>query len=96
MGEHEWTPTELLLQTLGVQTCSDVLYQHRDPTKRYDVIDLDPYGTASPFIDGAVQAVSDGGIVDMALWAFFMTKSDKRLTLLGIASHTRLALRYMH
>ncbi|KAF9357788.1 RNA methyltransferase tRNA(m5U54)methyltransferase [Mortierella sp. NVP85] len=41
----------------------DVLYQHRDPTKRYDVIDLDPYGTASPFIDGAVQAVSDGGLL---------------------------------
>ncbi|KAF9158511.1 RNA methyltransferase tRNA(m5U54)methyltransferase [Mortierella sp. AD010] len=41
----------------------DVLYQHRDPFKRYDVIDLDPYGTASPFIDGAVQAVSDGGLL---------------------------------
>ncbi|KAF8928341.1 RNA methyltransferase tRNA(m5U54)methyltransferase [Dissophora ornata] len=41
----------------------DVLYQHRDPLKRYDVIDLDPYGTASPFIDGAVQAVSDGGLL---------------------------------
>ncbi|KAF9937786.1 RNA methyltransferase tRNA(m5U54)methyltransferase [Modicella reniformis] len=41
----------------------DVLYQHRDPMKRYDVIDLDPYGTASPFIDGAVQAVSDGGLL---------------------------------
>lgn len=41
---------------------SDVLYQHRDPLKRYNVIDLDPYGTASPFIDGAVQAVSDGGM----------------------------------
>ncbi|KAG0080341.1 RNA methyltransferase tRNA(m5U54)methyltransferase [Linnemannia elongata] len=41
----------------------DVLYQHRDPLKRYNVIDLDPYGTASPFIDGAVQAVSDGGLL---------------------------------
>ncbi|KAG0041419.1 RNA methyltransferase tRNA(m5U54)methyltransferase [Gryganskiella cystojenkinii] len=41
----------------------DVLYQHRDPNKRYDVIDLDPYGTASPFIDGAVQAVSEGGLL---------------------------------
>jgi tRNA G26 N,N-dimethylase Trm1 len=26
-----------------------------------DVVDLDPYGTAAPFIDGAVQAVADGG-----------------------------------
>lgn len=46
----------------NVSLFSDVLYQHRDPLKRYNVIDLDPYGTASPFIDGAVQAVSDGGM----------------------------------
>ena len=26
-----------------------------------DVVDLDPYGTAAPFIDGAVQCVKDGG-----------------------------------
>ncbi|CAG8463221.1 5524_t:CDS:2 [Acaulospora colombiana] len=40
--------------------CS-VLYQHRKHPDRFDVIDLDPYGTASPFIDGVVQAVEDGG-----------------------------------
>lgn len=28
-----------------------------------DVIDLDPYGSASPFLDGAVQAVADGGLL---------------------------------
>lgn len=27
------------------------------------MVDLDPYGTAAPFIDGAVQAVSDGGLL---------------------------------
>jgi hypothetical protein len=26
-----------------------------------DVVDLDPYGTAAPFIDAAVQCVNDGG-----------------------------------
>lgn len=30
---------------------------------RFDVIDLDPYGTAVPFLDAAVQAVSDGGLL---------------------------------
>lgn len=30
---------------------------------KYDVIDLDPYGTAAPFFDGAVQAVNDGGLL---------------------------------
>lgn len=31
--------------------------------KRYDVIDLDPYGSANQFLDAAVQAVSDGGLL---------------------------------
>ncbi|KAL1956692.1 hypothetical protein VTO42DRAFT_6942 [Malbranchea cinnamomea] len=30
---------------------------------RYDVVDLDPYGTAAPFLDAAVQAVCDGGLL---------------------------------
>ena len=29
----------------------------------FDVIDLDPYGTAGPFLDAAVQAVPDGGML---------------------------------
>ena len=39
------------------------MYENRDNLKQYDVIDLDPYGTASPFLDSAVQAVSDGGLL---------------------------------
>ena len=31
--------------------------------KGYDVIDLDPYGTAAPFLDAAVQALNDGGLL---------------------------------
>jgi tRNA (guanine26-N2/guanine27-N2)-dimethyltransferase len=27
-----------------------------------DVVDLDPYGTAAPFLDAAVQAVRDDGM----------------------------------
>lgn len=29
----------------------------------YQVIDLDPYGTAAPFLDAAVQALTDGGLL---------------------------------
>ncbi|KKA29923.1 hypothetical protein TD95_001467 [Thielaviopsis punctulata] len=50
--------------------------KHGNPsyTNRYNVIDLDPYGTASPFIDAAVQGVKDGGLLcvtctDSAIWA---------------------------
>jgi tRNA (guanine26-N2/guanine27-N2)-dimethyltransferase len=37
------------------------MYNHREEKKRVDVVDLDPYGTAAPFVDAAVQCVSDGG-----------------------------------
>ncbi|KAL1900341.1 RNA methyltransferase tRNA(m5U54)methyltransferase [Ceratocystis pirilliformis] len=50
--------------------------KHGNPSNnnRYNVIDLDPYGTASPFIDAAVQGVKDGGLLcvtctDSAIWA---------------------------
>ena len=32
-------------------------------TKRVDIIDLDPYGTAAPFIDAAIQAVGRDGLL---------------------------------
>lgn len=40
---------------------SALMYNHRAERERVDVVDLDPYGTAAPFIDGAVQCVKDGG-----------------------------------
>jgi tRNA G26 N,N-dimethylase Trm1 len=40
------------------------MYTHREGKRRVDVVDLDPYGTAAPFIDAAVQCVNDGGILD--------------------------------
>ena len=50
--------------------------QHRPPgyVHKFDVVDLDPYGTAAPFIDAALQAVVDGGMLcvtctDAGVWA---------------------------
>ena len=37
------------------------MYSHSPENTRVDVVDLDPYGTAAPFIDAAVQCVKDGG-----------------------------------
>lgn len=37
------------------------MYNHRTERERVDIVDLDPYGTAAPFIDAAVQCVNDGG-----------------------------------
>ncbi|PSN57174.1 putative tRNA (guanine(26)-N(2))-dimethyltransferase [Blattella germanica] len=51
-----------------------VMYKHRRPADRFTAVDLDPYGCASPFLDAAVQCVSDGGVLlvtctDMAVLA---------------------------
>lgn len=45
-----------------------------DNVRPYDVVDLDPYGGANPFLDAAVQSVGDGGMLcvtctDMAVLA---------------------------
>lgn len=44
---------------------SALMYNHRTEKTRVDVVDLDPYGTAAPFIDAAVQAVNTGGKLDV-------------------------------
>lgn len=45
----------------------DVMYSERclrdRRDKGFDVIDLDPYGSAIEFLDGAVQSVRDGGLL---------------------------------
>lgn len=38
------------------------MYSYCDQ-KGYDVIDLDPYGTAAPFLDSAIQAINDDGLL---------------------------------
>lgn len=50
------------------------MYQHRYDKRLFDVIDLDPYGCPSIFLDSALQAVKDGGLLlitatDMAVLA---------------------------
>ncbi|GAA5895558.1 hypothetical protein JCM8208_005267 [Rhodotorula glutinis] len=39
------------------------MYQHRNEDKRFDCIDLDPYGSAVPFLDSAMNAIADGGLM---------------------------------
>lgn len=50
------------------------MYQSRSQSISYTAIDLDPYGSAAPFLDAAVQGVADGGLLlvtctDMAVLA---------------------------
>ena len=53
-----------LVYGLVQATCSDanaLMYSHH--TERVDVVDLDPYGTATPFIDAAIQAIASDGLL---------------------------------
>ena len=43
------------------------MYQHREYHNRFDVIDIDPYGTAAPFLDAAVQSVQNGGMIKFVI-----------------------------
>ncbi|GAA5841022.1 hypothetical protein JCM3766R1_006639 [Sporobolomyces carnicolor] len=39
------------------------MYQHRGEDQRFDCVDLDPYGSAVPFLDAAMNAIADGGLM---------------------------------
>lgn len=51
-----------------------LMYTSTAPERRFTVVDLDPYGAPTRFLDGAVQALADGGLLcvtatDMAVLA---------------------------
>jgi tRNA G26 N,N-dimethylase Trm1 len=41
----------------------DLMNSMRKEKRHFDVIDLDPYGTAVPFLESTLQAVADGGLL---------------------------------
>jgi tRNA G26 N,N-dimethylase Trm1 len=51
------------------------MYQHRYK-KKFHCVDIDPYGSPSPFVDAAVQCVADGGLL-------MVTATDMVLLLLN-------------
>ncbi|XP_060073632.1 tRNA (guanine(26)-N(2))-dimethyltransferase-like [Ylistrum balloti] len=60
------------LVTSSLGDASMVMYMSKGTDAAFDVIDLDPYGGATPFLDAAVQSVGEGGLLcvtctDMAL-----------------------------
>lgn len=55
-------------------TSNEHLSQVPGNIHKFDVVDLDPYGTAAPFLDAALQSVVDGGLLcvtctDAGVWA---------------------------
>lgn len=62
VSEHQPLPDRGKVRINEGDACA-LMYNHRTEKTRVDVVDLDPYGTAAPFIDGAVQCVNDGGLL---------------------------------
>lgn len=63
--DHNEVSSKVSVTTGDAQTH---MYNAASPMNRgkqslYEVIDLDPYGTAAPFLDAAVRAVVDGGLL---------------------------------
>lgn len=47
----------------NIDDANVLMYRNKAAHKRYHVIDLDPYGTATPFIDAALQNIEDDGLM---------------------------------
>ena len=62
-SEHHISPYALT-PTLHyhAEDANDIMYRTRGAS-RFDVIDIDPFGSASVFLDSAVQAIADGGLL---------------------------------
>jgi len=51
---------EIIVENLDANT---LLSNYAIPKRRFDVIDIDPFGSPSPFLDSAVRAMKDGGLL---------------------------------
>jgi len=65
------------------------MYNHREEKQRVDAVDLDPYGTAAPFIDAAVQCVNDGGKITELLFCNYDANCSMQVS---YALHVQICL----
>lgn len=47
----------------SVGDANSVMHSLKSEGKSIDIIDLDPYGSAAPFMDSAVQTIANGGLL---------------------------------
>lgn len=74
-----------------------LMYEHRGQlAEMYDVIDLDPYGSPSRFLDAAVQAVRDGGLLCITCTDMSVLCGSRSETCHSKYGSTSLKARYCH
>lgn len=61
--QYQIKSSSLLLNTFATGDANELMYRHKSTVDRFDVIDIDPFGSASKFLDSAVQAVANGGLL---------------------------------
>ncbi|CEP63256.1 tRNA (guanine26-N2)-dimethyltransferase LALA0_S07e05996g [Lachancea lanzarotensis] len=47
----------------NIDDANVLMYRNKAQRKRYHIIDLDPYGTVTPFVDAALQNIEDDGLM---------------------------------
>ncbi|EDO18215.1 hypothetical protein Kpol_543p45 [Vanderwaltozyma polyspora DSM 70294] len=47
----------------NIDDANVLMYRNKSTNTRYHVIDLDPYGTVTPFVDAALQTIEDDGLM---------------------------------
>ncbi|POY73132.1 hypothetical protein BMF94_3825 [Rhodotorula taiwanensis] len=65
---QQWSKADIEEAKLGKVRANEgdacvFMYQHRSEDARFDCVDLDPYGSAVPFLDAAMNAIADGGLM---------------------------------
>ncbi|TNN41273.1 tRNA (guanine(26)-N(2))-dimethyltransferase [Liparis tanakae] len=66
------------LVSASCRDASMLMYEMRGKKQRYDVIDLDPYGSPAAFLDAAVQAVGEGGEPAEGTNAFALSNTTRQ------------------
>lgn len=47
----------------NLDDANDLMYRCKSKGNKFHIVDLDPYGTATPFIDAAMQIIEDDGLM---------------------------------
>ena len=62
--DHNKLADKIIVNTSdAIEHMQNAASHHQRTRTVYEVIDIDPYGTAAPFLDSAVQALVDGGML---------------------------------
>jgi tRNA (guanine26-N2/guanine27-N2)-dimethyltransferase len=61
--DYNQIPSEGGPYEIHTEDAIDLMNTMRKEKRFFDVIDLDPYGTAVPFLESAIQSIADGGLL---------------------------------